>query len=111
VPTHLTDAQKKIWRELVSQIPHGVLTKSDRLMVERTTVLVERSRHKHSTNCEIGCPGIFTASDEKSLNSYMSQVGMSPANRSKIQVVPEQKGKADDPWAEFENDASEEATQ
>jgi phage terminase small subunit len=87
-PRHLNDAQKTIWREVMSEIPPCVATKADRLCIEIAVRMIERMRHVHvETDCKPGCPGVMTSSDYSTLNRCLSQLGMTPSDRSKIKVA------------------------
>jgi hypothetical protein len=87
VPSHLNEPQKDIWLELLEQIPPSVATKADRVCLEIAVRMVERMRHAHDkATCIVGCPGVMTSSDYGTLNRCLSQLGMTPADRSKIRV-------------------------
>jgi phage terminase small subunit len=90
-PSLLTKEQKKIWKEIVSEIAPGVLTKTDRKQVEIAVRLLERIRK-----------GTDRPSDISNFQKCLSMLGMNPVERSKVSVTPrEPEGKAD-PFAEFE---------
>lgn len=110
VPKYLSEAQKDIWRELVSEIPPRVLTKSDRKTVEIAVRMIERMRHIHNeVVCWAQfhadgtiCPGEMKSSDYATLNRCLSQLGCTPADRSKIKAAPAPEKEVNDPWAEFD---------
>jgi phage terminase small subunit len=97
-PSHLSKELKKIWKEVVSEIPPCVATKSDRKVIEVVVRCVERMRN-----------GTAKSADYATLMRGLSQLGMTPADRSKIQVQQREEGKVSDPFAEF--DESTEARQ
>jgi P27 family predicted phage terminase small subunit len=105
-PTHLDEQQKLLWKEIVSQIPPYVVTKSDRLLIELAVRCLEKIRNdgKAVLDAEgkvvrvIACSTNTIAQFQKCL----SQLGMSPADRSKIQAVPPKGNAADDPFEEFD---------
>ena len=88
-PEHLSDAQQQIWDELVDIIPPGVLGNTDRIWLERTSQLLDASRNR---------PDDWTSSKEKDLIQYLSRLGMSPADRSKVSVP---KAPKRSPWEDF----------
>ena len=69
---------KECWDEIVSSIPPGVLGNTDRVWLERTARLLAKSRTEG-----------LTSGDEKSLQTYMSRLGMNPADRAKITAQPD----------------------
>ena len=77
-PRYLTKPQKAIWRELVGQIAPSVATKADRVVVEVTVRMIDRMRNHTEA---------MRASDYATLNRCLSQLGMTPADRSKIHVA------------------------
>jgi hypothetical protein len=101
--SHLTKYQKKLWREVMSEIPPCVATKADRKVVEVTVLMIEKMRHKHGDACwaEVGkdnavklvlrCELEMRSSDYTTLLKCLSQLGMTPADRSKIKVTPASK--------------------
>lgn len=66
-----------LWNEIISEAPPGVLTMSDRKHVEMTTRLLFKIRHGNPR------PGDFTA-----LEKALGKMGMNPADRSKVSIVP-----------------------
>jgi phage terminase small subunit len=86
---HLSEAEQKIWDELVGLVPAGVLGNSDRIALERVSVLLYQARYEREE---------WTSSKEKDLIQYLSRFGMTPSDRSKISV-PKPKGA--DPWEDL----------
>lgn len=79
---------RKIWKELVSMIPDGVLTKGDRIALEEMCRLVQESR-EDPANMQVGKRNL--------LKTYLVSFGLTPADRSKIEVPPpEKKGDFDE---------------
>lgn len=77
-PSHLTAAQKKIWRAIVKDCADGVITQSDRLALEQLTMLVSEWREN---------PKDFKTSRHALMHSCLARFGMTPCDRSKI-IVP-----------------------
>lgn len=91
VPRHLTDKQKIMWRELVDEIPALVATKADRKIVELAVYMLEKIRDGNALGCHYS-----------TYLKCLSQLGMTPADRSKISVTPQESGSVEaDPMAEF----------
>jgi hypothetical protein len=76
-PKHLTTAQKKVWKELSSTAPDGVLTGCDRWIVETSVILMSKIR-----------TGNFTSTDIGHLRSCLAAMGMTPADRSRVSATP-----------------------
>lgn len=82
-PTYLDDMQQRCWLEVASYVPEGVLTVSDRLLVEKTARLLARERE--------GEP--LKAAEHNLMIRCFSLMGMTPADRSKINVGKPKKRK------------------
>lgn len=78
VPEHLIDAQQVVWHELVSMALPGVLTESDRIMLEIATVLLTIFRGHDAFTEKL------TAAELNQLIGILGRLGMSPADRQKI---------------------------
>jgi phage terminase small subunit len=76
-PAYLTKLEKTKWKELVKQAPPGVLKYSDRLIF---TVLVTLA-----SKFESRVPMMVMETSQ--MIAITSKFGMTPADRSKIQVV------------------------
>ena len=88
VPARLTDAEKKVWAEIVKHSPPGVLKNSDRVAFEILVVLVAEFREKKEA---------FQAAKLTQLNSLLSRFGFTPSDRSRvIAEVPKVNKYADD---------------
>lgn len=86
-PKDFTPAQKKLWKEVVGQVPPGVLTGSDRIIIEIATRLLEKLRSGRATPVEIG-----------HLRQTLATLGMTPADRSRVSTTPPD-SPTDDPLA------------
>ncbi len=87
-PRHLSPAQKKIWKHLVSTIPDGVLFAIDAIAIELTVRLVERMQDGTLKSNEIG-----------QLRGCLASLGATPADRSRVSVVPPETSSENDPTA------------
>lgn len=83
-PGHLTAEERKVWRELVHNAPHDVLTATDRIILE----LAVRQTIKMRS-------GDATSNDLSLLSSSLSKLGWTPADRSKVISVSKPKGDDD----------------
>lgn len=77
----LTDLEKSIWHELAASAPPGVLTNSDRIMVEMTCRLIARDR---DPILRVKDP--LKAAERVLIVSMLAKMGMSAADRTKIAV-------------------------
>lgn len=109
-PRCLSVAQRALWRELLSEIPPHVATKADRTIIEVAVRMVERMRHRHGPDCfmelksgkvSLCCAMDMTASDFATLTRCLSQMGMTPEARNKIQVTPDHPESKGDEFSEF----------
>lgn len=66
-----------IWNEIVSEVPPGVLTISDRKHVELACRLLYRIRRDQAKS-----------GDYSRLDVLLGKMGMNPADRSKVNIVP-----------------------
>lgn len=89
-PKHLAVGEKRIWRELAAMAPAGVLFDSDRWAVEIACHLMAKLRS-----------GDIKPQESSILLSTLSRLGLTPADRSKIQAAPRQPA---DPFETFMND-------
>jgi len=85
-PESWTPRQKAIWYEVVNAAPPGVLTKSDRVLVELTCRLLGEVRG-----------GNLTAAMATQLRTALNELGMTPGARERL-AKPTGEGKN-----EFEN--------
>jgi hypothetical protein len=77
-PEHFTAEQDAMWHELASVCPPGVLTRSDRCLVEIAVVLMLQFRKQGAH---------MSSSDFNQLVSVLSRMGMRPADRSRVGIV------------------------
>lgn len=80
-PAHLTAEQRSVWKELVRQIPAGVLTGADAAVVEITVVLFAQFR-------ELGA--CMPAAQLTRMCALMGRLGLDPSGRASL-VVPVEK--------------------
>lgn len=76
-PKNASSDWRECWDEIVNHVCPGVLGDSDRIWLERAARLLASSRVED---------GKFSGADEKALQTYLSKLGMNPADRSKINV-------------------------
>jgi hypothetical protein len=83
---------KLIWNEMVAQVPEGVLTNADRVILELAVRLTAKMRK-----------GELTAAVAAQLVSCLSRLAMTPSDRSKVQVTPDKANPAipPSPFAQF----------
>lgn len=80
-PAHLEPAQRAVWKELVKQIPAGVLTGADAAVVEVVAVLFAQFR-------ELGA--FMPAAQLTRMCALMGRLGLDPSGRASL-VVPTEK--------------------
>ncbi len=73
-PPHLAPDEREAWREFVADAPAGVLTSGDRLALECLARLVAKGRR----------PGGLSGAELGQLRGFLSEMGASPASRSKV---------------------------
>jgi hypothetical protein len=81
-PEHFTAEQASVWHELAAVCPPGVLTRSDRLIVEIAVVLMLRVRQQGPR---------MRRGELNVLISVLSRMGMSPADRLRVGIANPQK--------------------
>jgi phage terminase small subunit len=87
IPEYLAEDEKKAWREIVTNVIPGVLGQADRNSVELASVLMAAFRRRETTSSDLG-----------QLIRLLGQFGMTPSERSKINVGG--KGKEENPFAD-----------
>lgn len=94
-PTHLSPGARAAWAEAVKNAPHGLLERSDRLILEVLSRLVVRMRTSEPKTSELNA-----------LVNILSKMGLTPADRAKLNVPapidPAVKAAEDDQWAAFD---------
>lgn len=89
-PSHLTLDQKLAWKELEAMVVPGLLTKTDRLVLEMIARLLVKLRD-----------GTIKTQEVSILTTLIGKLGMSPADRAKVSVVAN--SKTDDPFDFLDN--------
>lgn len=90
-PKHLSKIQRALWREFLRIVPVGVCCSFDRPIFELLILSMERIR-----------TGKAKCADFKQCESILSRLGMTPSDRSRVQVSRAAAAEgADDPLAEF----------
>lgn len=88
-PDHLSEIEKSAFNEIVKLSINGVLGEADRLAIEQAAILLIKCRRQY---IEDGAVVPATSAEQGQFFKYLSQFGMTPADRSKINV-PKQKAK------------------
>lgn len=65
---------KKLWREIVDAAPHGVLTESDRLLIEISVRNLKSIRDGE----------VLTAAQSAEMRRCLGEMGMTPAERGRL---------------------------
>ena len=87
-PAYFDDAQKACWAEFADIMPPGVIAKSDRIIVEMAARLLAQYRSADG----------LQAMAMRQLMSVLASLGLTPADRSKVQAVPRSQGSG---WDNF----------
>ena len=74
-PDHLTEGAKGVWFELSTYAAKGVLTGGDRMLMELTSVLMDKFRTS---------PNDFPSAQIGHLISCFARMGLTPSDRQKI---------------------------
>ena len=88
-PEHFGEAQQLIWFEIIGLVPDGVLTNMDRIALEGACATLECIREISRGAIVIGDKGVairFSSAMHQTLISYLSRMGMTPADRSRVNV-------------------------
>ena len=86
VPSHLSENQRKIWKKLVATIPDGILFAIDAVVIELTVRLTEKMHL-----------GVLKSNEIGQLRGCLASLGATPADRSRVSVVPPETDPANDP--------------
>lgn len=89
-PAHLDELHAQVWDEIVGIMPPRVLGNTDRMIMELLCRKVVKMRTEEK----------FTAADEAQMRGMLASLGMTPADRSRVQTIPDDKP-TDDPWDGF----------
>lgn len=88
-PLYFSDAEVDIWHEIIKAVPAGVLGDCDRFIIEMASRLLGEYR----TNPDMKVGKITQ------LLTALSRLGLTPADRSKVTAIPENKEAS--PWDKF----------
>ena len=88
-PDCLNIEQKKAWVELLENVPDGVLTGADRIIVEIASRLLSELRIKDR----------LSVGKMSHLISCLARMGLTPSDRSKISINKPKRKR--DPWEKF----------
>lgn len=90
-PAYFDEVESLVWQELIETSPEGVLTKSDRAILEIASALLSDYRKDRAS---------FNTSRVNILQRILASLGMTPIDRSRI-VAPERDLDENNPWAEL----------
>lgn len=79
IPEHLSDEAKKAWFELETYIPPGILSQSDRILLELTANMLGEYRRS---------PSRFATNKLPMMLKYLAHLGLTPTDRRKL-ALPE----------------------
>ncbi|WP_433963651.1 hypothetical protein [Tunturiibacter gelidiferens] len=82
-PKHLNKEEKAVWKEIVDCAPAGSLGSSDRIILEVVCRLTQAFRSGT----------LSRASEVAQLMNGLGRLGLSPADRAKLNVEPDQSSK------------------
>ena len=88
-PDCLDEAQKKVWVELSNNAIEGVLTDTDRIIIEIIARLLSKLRTE----------GKLTVGEMGHLIGCLARIGFTPSDRAKISVKKTKTEKS--PWEKF----------
>jgi phage terminase small subunit len=87
-PRHLDAEQQKIWREIVSNAPDGLLGSCDGIMLELAVRLIGKMRNNADK---------WTSTDAGQLANIMGKLGGTPGDRQRLNVsAPVEKKEKDE---------------
>jgi phage terminase small subunit len=102
-PERFTPLQRDAWYELELLAPEGVLTGSDRVMVEMYCQLVARMRGEPDAE---GYPRPLKAAEFTQLLNILGRLGMTPSDRARLKV-PEKSKKPANRFAAMAADSND----
>ena len=82
-PDYLNEFEKEIWIEFVAVIPQGVAFNSDQHLVESAVRGIAKMRKTPTMDLKM--------SDLQALGNLLSKMGMTPADRSRVNIVDKPK--------------------
>jgi phage terminase small subunit len=77
VPEHLSPVEAKVWHEIATLAPFGVLTKSDRIELEFAARLVAYNRENYNT---------VSITALRHQHSVLGKLGLNPSDRARLNV-------------------------
>jgi hypothetical protein len=86
-PDIMSADEQACWHEFIANAPAGVLTSGDRMCLELVARLVAKNRREGLTGAELS-----------NLRALLSELGATPAARSKILASPDSDKTAANPW-------------
>jgi hypothetical protein len=93
-PRHLDAALQKVWREIVSSAPVGLLGTCDVILIESAVRLTYKMRN---------FPDKFTSTDNGQLINVMGKLGGTPGDRMRLNCkTPSDNTKSADPLDELD---------
>ena len=87
-PKHLSPELKAMWKELAGQLPDGLTSKADRMLVEMTVTLLH----------ELRTDATMKTSARALLLSCLSRLGLTPQDRLKMHVPSTAKSSNSSEW-------------
>jgi phage terminase small subunit len=94
--------QQVVWRELAAQVPAGVLTIADRMLVEIYCSLVARHRGGDpGPDEEPNPPEVLKSGEYNLIISILSRMGLTPSDRSRVDAPTDPKRRAKDTFAQL----------
>ena len=90
-PAYFDDVERRVWQEFIETSPEGVLTQSDRIILEIASTLLSDYRKNRAS---------FNTSRVNILQRALASLGMTPLDRSRI-VAPQPELDENNPWAEL----------
>lgn len=90
-PKNWNASQRALWAEIVTMSPAGVLTESDRHIVELAVRLLAQIRGAKEV-----APALATQ-----FRTCLAELGMTPSARSRLSTAP--RGGNANPWADFDD--------
>ena len=89
-PAGLSEREYEMWSEVVTVMHKGVVYEVDRFAVELAVRLITKMRYRFND---------MTAAEMGRLQGVLGQLGMTPADRSKVQVL--RKPETKNPWSDL----------
>ena len=94
---YLNAKEKLFFKEIAELAIEGVLGQADRIAVEQAACLLAKCRGLHIVDDNV-IPA--TSAEQNQLFKYLSQFGMTPADRAKLSIT-KPKSNEYDPWDGF----------